>query len=223
MELLLWMWFYDSRWFFNFKIRIKYYIYIWFLPLIIHLLITVSCLYFLSAIETPECEPTLKHWLFQRTFFSLIISIIIIIFIIKVKNEYIKENSYFSNAKKIYPTLEANLYHYDYWIRRKSLISTSGIILLLLSIISLYWSYIMISLYLIQNKFQGCSHDVLILLNCNSFFVFTGNMPLLLAMIFMSLIKLTSFISAYVCPRWMIYLSVKWPSKSIVRDYFINI
>ena len=100
MELLLWMWFYDSRWFFNFKVSVQIYKYAWYIPLFVHMILACVCFYFLQTTESPDCETTLKLWLSSRTFFSVLISINIVFFMNKIATVYKKENSFFENAKK---------------------------------------------------------------------------------------------------------------------------
>jgi hypothetical protein len=203
------MWFYDPRWFFNFKISIKCYKYAWFLPLIIHLLLAGLCFYLLHTTDTPNCDTTVKLWLFSRAVFSVLISINILVFIFKVSEVYKKENSFFTNAIKIYPSLEmveSTTNQFDYWIRRKSLISTSGVLLLFLGIISLFWSYIIINLYYFEHRLNGCDQNIISLLNFNSILIFTGNVPLFVIIFVLILVKLGSFITAWICPRLTVTL-----------------
>ena len=113
---------------------------------------------------------------------------------------------------------------YDFWIRRKSLISTPGILLLFLGIISLFWSYVMINLYYFEDKFKGCNEHILSLVNINSVLIFLGNAPLFIVIIVLLFIKLTSFISAYMCPSFLIYTSkLLSPVKMLGNGYTKNL
>lgn len=219
MELLLWMWFYDPRWFFNFKISVNCYKYAWLIPFFIHVILTITCLYFLRT----ECEASLKLWLFSRTFSSLLISINIIFFMIKISRVYEKEYSFFENAIKIYPVLKHTTKNFDFWIRRKSLISTPGILLLFLGIISLFWSYVMLNLYYSENKFNQCDENILKLLNFNTILILIGNVPLLIVIIVLLVVKVTSFVAAYACPNCLIWLSKKSTPKMVTAGYNKNI
>jgi hypothetical protein len=204
MELLLWMWFYDTRWFFNFKISVNIYRYIWFIPMIINIFLSIFSGYsFFYFNEQENCDMSLKSWLFNRAILSSLVSFNILIFMSKIAKVNGKENSYFENAKKIYPAIEGSITDFDFWIRRKSLISTSGLILLFLGILNLFWSYLIINLYLIQNQFSGCNDRLLMVLNVNSIFIFIGNIPLLGLIIFLLSIKLFSFICAFLCPGFL--------------------
>jgi len=133
-----------------------------------------------------------------------------------------KESSYFESAKKIYPALKDTIGEYDFWIRRKSLISTSGVLLLFLGIISLFWSYLMINLYYFENKFASCDATIVNLLNINSFFIFIGNVPLFIVVFILLLIKTTSFISAYICPSCLITSSKLCQPKVMKLQYVKN-
>ena len=207
MELLLWFWFYDPRWFFNLKISIICYKNAWLIPLFLHMFLMFVCLYYLQISETFTCDRSLRLWLYSRTFFSFLISINILFFKFKIIKVYNKEIGYFDNAKKIYPILKYSMRHYDYWIRRKSLISTAGIILLILGFISLFWSYLIISFYHVQNYYSQCDVKIQKLLNFQSLFIFLGNVPLIIIIIFLLVIKVTSLISAFLCPNCLISFS----------------
>jgi hypothetical protein len=163
----------------------------------------------LHTTDTPNCDTTVKLWLFSRAVFSVLISINILVFIFKVSEVYKKENSFFTNAIKIYPSLEmveSTTNQFDYWIRRKSLISTSGVLLLFLGIISLFWSYIIINLYYFEHRLNGCDQNIISLLNFNSILIFTGNVPLFVIIFVLILVKLGSFITAWICPRLTVTL-----------------
>lgn len=221
MELLLWLWFYDPRWFFNFKISIVCYKNSWLIPLFLHVILIIVSLFYLQISETFLCDTSLRLWLYSRTFFSFLISLNIIFFKFKIIEVYNTEIKYFDNAKKIYPVLKYSMKHYDYWIRRKSLISTSGLLLLILGIISLFWSYLIISFYHFQNYYEKCDEKIQKFLNIHSLLIFIGNIPLFAIIFFLLMFKLLSLISAYLCPYCLIYLSkyymTETPSVEIKR------
>ena len=207
MELLLWLWFYDPRWFFNFKISVVCYKNAWLIPLFLHLFLMFVCLYYLQISETFSCDKSLKLWLYSRTFFSFLISMTIVFFQTKITALYLKETTYFDNAKKIYPVLEYSMKHYDYWIRRKSLISTPGILLLFLGLISLFWSYLIISMYHFQNYYSQCDVKIQRLLNIHSLLITIGNVPLVLVFIILIFMKVGSALFAFTCPDFLVSLS----------------
>jgi hypothetical protein len=207
MELLLWLWFYDPRWFFNFKISIICYKNAWLIPLFLHMFLMFVCLYYLQISETFSCDRSLRLWLYSRTFFSFLLSVTIVFFKFKILKVYNKEISYFDNAKKIYPILNYSMKQYDYWIRRKSLISTPGILLLFLGLISFFWSYLIISFYHFQNYYSKCDVKIQRLLNLHSLFILIGNIPLLAIIIILLFTKLSSVFSAFACPGCLISVS----------------
>jgi hypothetical protein len=207
MELLLWLWFYDPRWFFNFKISIICYKNAWLIPLFLHMFLMFVCLYYLQISETFSCDRSLRLWLYSRTFFSFLLSVTIVFFKFKILKVYNKEIAYFDNAKKIYPILNYSMKQYDYWIRRKSLISTPGILLLFLGLISFFWSYLIISFYHFQNYYSKCDVKIQRLLNLHSLFILIGNIPLLAIIIILLFTKLSSVLCAFACPGFLISLS----------------
>lgn len=215
MELLLWLWFYDTRWFFNFKISIVCYKNAWLIPLFLHSFLMIVCLYYLQISETFLCDKSLKLWLYTRTFFSFLLSITIIFFMLKIVNVNKKEINSFEIPMKIIPILENNMKQYEFWIRRKSLLSTPGILLLFLGLISMFWSYLIISLYHFQNYYFSCEIKIQKLLNTHSFFILLGNLPLFIIFVTMILFKLTSFIAAFICPNLVMNLGKKLSKREM--------
>lgn len=207
MELLLWLWFYDPRWFFNFKISILCYKNSWSIPLFLHFFLMFVCLYYLTISETFLCDKSLRLWLYSRVFFSFLISVTIIFFTSKISKVWEKEISYFDNARKVYPILSYSMKQYDYWIRRKSLISTPGLLLLFFGLISLFWSYLIFSFYNFQNYYSNCDIKIQKLLNMHSLFIIIGNAPLLVVFAIMMSMKLGSLVMAYLCPEFLISIS----------------
>ena len=201
MELLLWLWFYDTRWFFNFKISIVCYKNAWLIPLFLHSFLMIVCLYYLQISETFSCDKSLRLWLYTRTFFSFLLSITIVFFMMKIVNVNKKEINAFETPLKIMPNLENNMKQYEFWIRRKSLLSTPGILLLFLGLVSMFWSYLIISFYHFQNYYFTCEVKIQRLLNTHSFFILIGNLPLVIILITMLVLKVSSFIAAFLCPN----------------------
>lgn len=215
MELLLWLWFYDPRWFFNFKISISLYLWTWIIPFFIHIFLSASSFYFIKT----ECEASLRLWLFSRGFSSFLLAANILFFMIKIVKVNRKESSFFENAKKIYPALKDNVTRFDFWIRRKSLISTPGIILLFLGGISLFWSYVMFNLYFIDNKFNNCDENILTILNINTIIILIGNIPLIVVLLCLILFKITSYLAAYLCPNCLISVSKCFTPNIVKLQY----
>jgi hypothetical protein len=120
---------------------------------------------------------------------------------------YNKEISYFDNAKRIYPALKDSMKQYDYWIRRKSLISSTGILLLVLGTISLLWSYVIINFYHFQNYYENCDIKVQRLLRIHSIFILAGNIPLIIICVILLFMKFGSLLAAYLCPDCLVALS----------------
>lgn len=207
MELLLWLWFYDLRWFFNFKISINCYKNAWILPLFLHSFLMIVCLYYLQISETFSCDKSIRLWLYTRTFFSFLLSICIVFFMKKIIEVNDKEQKSFEIPSKVMPCLDKNMKQYDFWIRRQSLLSTPGILLLFLGMVSMFWSFLIISFYHFQNYYFTCEIKIQRLLNAHSFFILLGNAPLVIIFSMMILYKMICFISAFLCPTLLMKLS----------------
>lgn len=218
MELLLWLWCYDSSWFFNFKISSAFYLWIWLIPFAINLFLSVSSIYFIRT----ECEASLRLWLFSRASSSILLCIFNVIFMIKISKVIQKETSFFENAKKIYPAINKNLNKIDFWIRRKSLVSTPGILLLFLGVISLFWSYIMFNFYFVENKFSECDPNVITILNINTYLILIGVIPIFLALLCVILIKITYYFGIHLFPNWFIRVAKCFPPNLLKIDNIKN-
>jgi hypothetical protein len=204
MELLLLLWFYDDRWFFNLNISVTCYRNSWLIPLILNLFILGVSIYYLQVDATFKCHKTFQTWLISRAVFCFLIAINIIIFMWNISKIYNKEKKFLEKAKKIYPEIEE--YHhlptvqFDDLVRRKSLFTISGISLLVLGLVSLFWSYLIISFYKLNNYYVECDLKIKAFLEFHSFFIFIGNFPVIFLFVCMVLVKLASLISAYLCP-----------------------
>lgn len=209
MELFLWLYFYDERWFFNLKLPIHVYRNIWFIPLIYHFFLASISLYYINLNEDPfQCEDSLKVWIYQRIFFSLLLILCIILFKVKIKQTFSKELKHYSEAKKIYPILNQNCnLKYNYWIKQNSLISTSGILLLFLGFISLFWSYLIFKMFFYNPYYNNCNLKIQQLLFIHACIILYGNLLTILILILSIFIKISSNIAAFTCPDLLIKLS----------------
>ena len=218
MELLLWLWFYDNRWFFNININLFYYKTIWLIPVFLHVSLMTICTYFLLISETFYCDKSLSLWLYSRIFFSFLISTTIICFMMQITNYYLKEQHYLDHSKLIYPKMKKNIKSYDFFIRRRSLMCFTGVLLLFLGVISLFWSYMIISFYHFQNYYQNCDIKIQKFLNFHSIAILIGNVPLFIICLLLVFMKVSSYVSAYICPDTLIGLSVFFSPKNPVNS-----
>ena len=178
----------------------------------------VVCLYYLQVSATFTCDKSLRLWLYTRTFFSLLISTTIVFFMTKISQVYEKEQKSFEIPVKIMPKLENNMKQYDFWIRRKSLLSTSGILLLFLGLVSLFWSCLIVSIYHFQDYYFKCELKIQKMLNVHSFFIIAGNLPLVIVFLVSIVIKISAFICAFLCPKFLISLTKMFGEKKMTVE-----
>ena len=218
MELLLLLWFYDNRWFFNFKISILCFKNAWIIPLFLNALLMTICIYYLNIDSSFHCEKSLRAWLYIRTIFSLLLVINILVFMTKISDLYDKEIEFLQKSKKIYPILNGEMNKLDIWVRRQSIRSVYGMSLLILGLISLFWSFLIISFYHSNNMFKNCDIIIQQLLNIHSMFVFIGNIPIFIIFLSLITIKTISLISSYVCPDCLIFVSKPFHNEIIQAE-----
>jgi len=215
MELLLLLWFYDNRWFFNLKISIICFKNSWIIPLFLNAIMMTICLYFLIMKNGLDCEAHLRQWLYLRTFFSLLIILNILVFMIKITDLYEEEIQFLEKSKKIYPVLKGEMNKLDFWVRRKSMRTWPGICLLILGLISLTWSFMIVTFYHSDHVYKNCDIIIRKLLDIHSMFIFLGNIPIILILLTLLTVKIFSLISSYVCPGLLISLSTPFKNEII--------
>ena len=208
MELTLWLYFYDNRWFFSLKLPLLIYRLLWVIPFISHILIMLICLYYSLFNSATQCDKPIKLMLFSKAIFSLLLAISMVLFYIKIKNICEKESRKEDIIKKHYPTLKNTNNHSisNYYLTRKCLLNTNGIVLFLFSIVSLYWSYLGTRFYRSQNEnnFQNCDRGLEILINRHSSFILYGNSPIIVIFVLSLLTKLFSIVSTFFYPSLII-------------------
>lgn len=207
MELFLWLYFWDNRFFFNLKVPVRIYKYSWFVPLFVHSILIFVGVYYLDISSNFKCVESLKLWLYHRIVLSFLICLNMIIFMIKISQAYDRETAYFSKARQAYPILKDTIHEYDYWIRRNCLFSTSGVLLLIQGLISFFWSYMIAALYK-DHYYDSCDTRVQQVLNAHSYFIWYGNVILLVILCSMVFIKLLFFGMAKIYPRIAIQMAV---------------
>ena len=219
MELLLWLYFYDNRWFFNVKVPVKIYKYIWILPILLHSLLVSIGVYYLEISDDFRCDESLRIWLYHRIVFSFLICLNMIFFILKISQAYDKENNYFEKARKALPILNNSIHEYDYWIRRNSLFSTPGVLLLFQGFISFFWSYMISALYK-EHYYHTCGKNLQQILNYHSKSIWYGNLILIIVCTLMCCIKVFFFLISVTHPEILVKLSLLLHKKSKTKIYF---
>jgi hypothetical protein len=139
MELLLWLYFYDKRWFFNIQMPFKIYKYIWFIPLFCHFFLISLGIYYMEISNGDHSG--LKTGLWNQTLLSFTLSLNIIFFIFKMNQCYEKENKFVKTVRGAlkYPSTFKEIHNHDYWIRRKTVFSSAGVILLFQGLFSIFF------------------------------------------------------------------------------------
>ena len=210
MELLLWLWLLDKRWLFGYKPNIYLYIFIWLIPI----LINISVIYFnLHSFFTNEI-------LFQYTILSKIIlcvfSFLTSLILIKNLLSYQKiENNFFEQIKNI--NLIKKVRKDDYWIYRNSLINLNGLFLLIISFFQIFWSFYYINFGFKYNYYYT------ILLRQSAFFEIGFAIFVFIIFGITSFIKIFSFISLYLCPKLIIYISKIFNKDNLLKLNFNDI
>ena len=210
MEFLLWLWLYDKRWLFGFRPNIYIYCFIWLIPILINISVFSFNAYFITLNKTIYQYAMLLKSLI--CFFSLVSSF----FLIKnlLSNEK-SENHFIEKIK--------DFYYFDivkndeYWISRNSLLSFNGLFLLFISLCQIIWS-----IYYIKYGIKYSLY-VTMVLKQSAFIEIYSSIFILIMFGIISFIKVSSFISLYLCPNLIIYTSTIFNNDNHLKLNFNDI
>lgn len=208
MELLLWLYLYDNRWFFNLRLPTKLHKFLWAFPIFIHFMLLSAGVYYLNFVDDYQCTKTLKMWIYHKTFFSILMIINIIIFLMKIQTLLQKEKSHIEESTKIFNyhpqnhlnTLGFEQNYLSFWVRRNALTSTSGVLLLIQGFTNIYYSYLIKSLITSQ-YFRSCDYKIQRALCLHSHSIFYSNLLIFSVIAAMIFIKVFHFIMGMYFPR----------------------
>jgi len=212
MELLLWLYLYDNRWLFNLRLPTNIIKFLWAFPIFIHFMILSSGIYYLNFVDDYQCTKTLKMWIYHKTCFSILMIINIIIFLMKIQTLIQKEKLQIKESSKIFnyhPQNHLNSVSFDqsylsFWVRRNSLISTSGILLLIQGFTSIYYSHLIKSI-VTSKYFRSCDYKIQKALCIHSYSIFYGNLLILVIIVVMIIVKVFHFVMGMYFPRKYAY------------------
>lgn len=215
MELLIWFWLLDSRWFFDFELSIKNFRKLIVLPIITNFTIGCFILYLLFELFYLEinhnlepCNNRLILWIYSRLLICIMIILISSSLIYISFQREKKEKKYFEHVKNLNIHIAESIDRYDFWIKRKCLLSTPGVIYCLISFLIIFWSLLVMKLFYIDKAdVSECPSILIILVQVDSIFCFVTNLPIFLAFLSFFLIKITSALLALFWPSALVWLS----------------
>lgn len=205
MELLLWLWLLDKRWLFGYKPNIYLYIFIWLIPILINISVIYFNFYFFSVDDI-----LFQYTIFSKLiicFFSFLTSLILIQNLLSYQK---KENNFFEQIKN--SSLTKKIRRDNYWVYRNSLINLNGIFLLIISLFQVFWSYYYINFGIKYNYYYT------ILLRQSAFFEIGFAIFVFIIFGITSIIKIFSFITLYLCPKLIIFIS-----KIFIKDNLLKL
>ena len=141
MEFFLWFWMLDKRWVCGLRPNLKYFTFLWLIPIIINITALPISVMWLMSFNFSE---------FARI--QYITSVKTAVSIISIVCSFIMMHDTYSNSKiqllnilnennkKVYLKSEYESSDDEFWITRKSLLCPNGIILLFMSILQIAWS-----------------------------------------------------------------------------------
>lgn len=223
MELLLWFWLNDPRWFFNLEISIVSFRRIIFVPILSNLIILLLIVYTYQYYEANEnnCNRNLIVWLLSRALINILIIVVCSILILKAYKTEVKEKMKFKNICKINKYVKKSIDEYDYWIKQKCLFSTIGILFLILSLVIVFWACMLSRMVFLNNA--SCIWNYMLIIKIDIGFTLISNFPVALAFVSLFVCKIFSLIFAFVCPGFLAKLSKIFKYIEFKSDYIKKI
>ena len=219
MELWFWLWIYDYRWIIYPFASKAFYQFVWIIPLLVNLIFVPVTLIYLFKQNSVCSEMFISH-IYARLSFTVILSIMIIIFMINMTIVYNKQNRYYQNLNKIYTTIDlTNLPKNTYWTRNKILKGVIGILLLILSCINIIWT-LYFKIFIMAN-IENCNYNLVRFVDIHSMITIIGNIPVGFFFFTNFLIKIVCFIMSVTCPRVMVLCS-KLADKPFCRSKVVS-
>ena len=215
MELLLWLYLYDNRWFFKKNISIDLYKFLLLIPLSAHFLDSVISLHDMYAPCVCNCKEERNKMLYHQIIISIICCLIIAVFLKQISYEYKKESLHVELGKKAYPTLKLKIHEHDFWIRRNSLSSLPGLMLLIEGIFSFFWSYLQV--YTIRT-FTICDSYLTIFIYAHGYITFLSCIFIFIVFGLLIAIKVVFVILGQFFPKALIKIADLYhrPSSNII-------
>ena len=210
MEFFLWFWLLDRRFFCDMRPLLKHFAFLWLIPILFHLCMAAFYAYCLYPFNTP-----LDFVEYVIAFVAIVKIISIICLFIMMLNLYKLSKNQPQKYKNIFvltferiKNSDGNkdnfIYYEDYWMARKNLLSFNGIIILVLSILHIIWSFIyMYNKNSFKNIFKLGEKFVISYEFLNIFFC----LPVIILLGVGLIIKATFLISAMCCMNCVLSLS----------------
>lgn len=208
LEFFLWFWLLDRRYLCDFRPALKYFSFLFLLPIASHSLticFNIYCLFPFNKFMNPA---------YLVAAFETILEIISTICLtILMSNLYglskrqpkKQKNNFVLMFERVKSSKEENfIYYEDYWMNRTVLLSTYGIIVLLASIINIAW-YLFYVLHrnMFHEVFDWVEQFIIFIAYLNIFFF----IPIVLVLFLATVIKVGFTLAAMICPSFVLSLS----------------
>ena len=206
MEFFLWFWMLDKRWACGFRPPFKYFTFLWLIPIIINLTVIPISIMWLMPFNFSEFD-RIQYITSVKTAVNIIS---IICSLIMMYDTYSNSNMRLINTLNEY---DKNVYLKDdihesiddeFWISRKSLLCSNGIILLFMSILQIAWS-----IFYLFNKdlFAYNIEKLKYLILFNAYLQVIFSTPVFLLSFYACFFKTIFVLAANFCSGWVLKIA----------------
>ena len=208
LDFFLWFWLLDKRYLCGFRPAIKFFSFLFLLPILSHSLtmsFNIYCLFPFRKLMDPAHLIVAFETVLEMISIICLIILIANLYNLSKKQPKKQKNFFVLIFERIKGTKEDNyIYYEDYWMNRTILLSANGIIVLIASIINIAWSiFYVLHKNIFKEVFDWVEQYIIFVAYLNIFFF----VPIILILFLAIVIKATFIVTAMVCPGFVVSLS----------------
>lgn len=208
LDFFLWFWLLDKRYLCGFRPAIKFFSFLFLLPILSHSLtmsFNIYCLFPFTKLMDPAHLIVAFETVLEMISIICLIILMSNLYNLSKKQPKKQKNFFVLIFERIKGTKEDNyIYYEDYWMNRTILLSANGIIVLIASIINIAWSiFYVLHKNIFKEVFDWVEQYIIFVAYLNIFFF----VPIILILFLAIVIKATFIVTAMVCPGFVVSLS----------------
>ena len=180
MEVLLWLWLYNSTFLFNIKSTLQFFKNIWILPIVTHIFVCFVTLYYLHLSAKYKCDESFRIWQTLKFFLSFLFMALLFVFKYVISSFESEMKTHLQKISKIQDNIKRSIDNCGTIIKRKTLTSPFGMLILFFGGIYFFGSFFIVVIYTYDNK-NICDDKLKNILKYHSMFVLITNAPLIVS------------------------------------------
>jgi hypothetical protein len=215
LEFFLWFWLLDRRYLCDFRPALKYFSFLFLLPIVLHSLtvcFNIYCLFPFNKFKNPAYLVAAFETILEIISTICITILMTNLYGLSKKQPKKQKNNFVLMFERVKSSKEENfIYYEDYWMNRTVLLSPNGIIVLSASIINIAWSlFYVLHRNMFHEVFDLVEQFIIFIAYLNIFFF----IPIILVLFLATVIKVGFTLTAMICPSFVLSLSERFCKRN---------